>query len=711
MQRFILSIAISLACGLAQAKAAAPVKQAELHPQPEQAQAATWVSRFLSRFHYRATPLDDKMSAEIFKRYLDALDGGKWFFTAADIASFKRFETTLDDAIVDQDLEPAFAIFKLYQQRVTERTAYVRGLLKVEPDFTVDESFAFERKDVPWAVDAKSLDDLWRKRMENDALRLKLAGKDWAFISTTLDKRYKDFLTSIGDINSEDVAQTFLNSYTLAIDPHSNYFGPRASENFNMNMRLSLEGIGALLQRDGDYAVIRELVPGGPAEKGGKLLVGDRVISVTQGDNGVRTDVIGWRIDDVVDQIRGKKGTTVKLEVLSQTSGEGGKSHFVSIVRDQVKLDEQAAKKRTIEVGEVGSKHKIGVIDLPTFYADFAARSAGDPNYRSTTRDVKRLITELKAEKVEGIVIDLRNNGGGALDEATELAGLFIDQGPVVQVKNSQGSVELGEDPNPGVFYSGPLMVMVNRGSASASEIFAGAIQDYGRGLILGETTFGKGTVQNLIDLDRYANLGPNKMGELKMTMAQFFRVTGNSTQNKGVVPDIAFPTTVNGDDFGESNFDNALPYSTIAPAKFLRVSDLSKTIAPLDAKHKTRMAVDREFQFITEDLAEYQKNRDQKEISLNLAKRKSERDVQEKKIAMRAAEREKMGKENAVADAKKELDDGLDANERALTDAAKDKKKDLPPDPYLLEAARVMADFAVMKAPLVRVAQRTEKK
>lgn len=667
----------------------------------DQAQAALWVQRFLSRLHYKPVALDDAMSREIYKRYLDSLDGERWFLLKSDVDEFQRYETTLDDAIFDQDLRAPFKLFERYQQRVHERTQYASKLIAGDFDFTVDERFEYEREDAPWASTSSELDELWRKRVKNDVLRLQLAGKPMDKIRETLTKRYRDLKVRIDDLDGEDVFQIFLNAYSTAIDPHTNYLSPRASENFQMQMRLSLEGIGALLRRDGDYTVIQSLVPGGPAHKGGELKVGDRILAITQGEKGGSpVDVIGWRTDDVVDLIRGKRNTWVRLDVLPAESGEDGKSHVVSILRDEVKLEEQAAQKRIINVQEDGLERKIGVIELPTFYLDFAGRARGDADYRSSTRDVRRLLTELKAEKVDGVVIDLRDNGGGSLSEATELTGLFIDEGPVVQVRNSQGRVEVESDPNPGVVYDGPLLVMVNRASASASEIFAGAIQDYGRGLIVGDRTFGKGTVQNLVDLDHIASSESPKLGQLKMTIAQFFRVSGGSTQHKGVVPDIQVKAQVfEGDDFGESSYDNALPYTAIAPADYTARNTLADWVPVLTRRFEARASKDAEYGFLLEDLEQYRKVRDQKTVSLLLTERKAERAEQEQRLAARKKLREELGKK-----AKEDrLDDGLDSAERA-PDSEEGTELD-EPDVLLVEAAHILGDLVSLNDPKLRTA------
>ncbi|TDR48926.1 carboxyl-terminal processing protease [Tahibacter aquaticus] len=705
MRKTLIVLAL-LASGLALAK---PSGQSGplLKPVEDQAEAAIWASRFLTRFHYKAVPLDDAMSAKMFDAYFDSLDGEKLFFLKSDVDKFSVARDQLDDAIFNKDLSMPFAVFNLYLQRVAERTSYSRELLKKPFDLNAQESYAYDREKAQWAGSTAELDDLWRKRVKNDVLRLKLAGKKDDEIRKTLDKRYIGFGDRVAQINSEDVFQTFMNAYATSIEPHTNYLGPRASENFDISMKLSLEGIGAVLQREEEYTAIREIVPGGPAALSGKLKVGDRILGVGQGDNGAIADVIGWRLDDVVEQIRGQKDTVVRLEVLPADGGPDAKHQMLSLVRKKVSIEEQAAKKQIIEVKEGSATRRVGVIQLPTFYLDFDARRRGDKDYKSATRDTAKLLAELKAEKVDGVVIDLRNNGGGSLSEATELTGLFIDKGPVVQVRSAQGRVETEDDRQSGMTWDGPLAVMVNRGSASASEIFAAAIQDYGRGLIIGEPTFGKGTVQMLVDLDNAAQNEKPKFGELKMTSAQFFRINGGTTQLRGVVPDIAFPDGGEAKEFGESSYPNALPWSSITPASYEAVADLKPILPTLATRHEARVTKSKEWQYYAEDQAEIKRLRAEKTVSLNEAERRKERDEQEVRKKTRDAERaaldeaSKSGVTVASANDDSETDvqapssdDGLQADERSIKSqverekAAKERK-----DVALDEAARILAD------------------
>ena len=648
-----------------------------------------------SRYAYRPRPLDDALSQEVFKRYFEALDGGKQFFTAADVARFAPYKTKMDDAIRSGDLAPAYEIFAVYKQRGGQRGAYARALLKQDFDFTGSQRWEYDREDAPWAADGKELDAIWKKSVMNDWLRLKLAGKKPDDIRKTLDKRYANLQRSINELKTEDVFQTFLNAYTGAIDPHTDYFTPRTAENFNQSMSLSLEGIGAVLQRQDDLVAVREIVPGGPADLSGKLKVGDRIVAVGQGKSGPMTDVIGWRIDDVVAQIRGKKDTQVRIEYIPVEAGIDGKHAQVTITRQKVKLEEQAAKAETITLPASAGEpaRRIGVIKLPAFYQDFEGRRRNPNDFNSATRDIAKLLAQFKAQGVDGVVMDLRNNGGGSLDEAVELTGLFIDKGPVVQVRESGGRVTVNSDRKTGVAWDGPLAVLINRASASASEIFAGAIQDYGRGLVIGETSFGKGTVQNMVDLDRWpANEAP-RFGSVKLTIAQFFRVAGGSTQHKGVVPDIAFPVSVDASEYGESTYDNALPWTRIAAVPHLQYGNFAPLLPRLQALHAARSAKDKEFQWWSEDVAQFRAEAAKKYVSLNEAERRAERDRQETQRKQRQAERKALGL--ALDPLAEDLaDDGLGASERDIVkDAQREKLADKRPDPLLRESAAILGD------------------
>lgn len=663
-----------------------------LEPNAQQTEAARWMSQLVSnsRFHYSPRKLDDALSEQVFDRYLESLDGDKLFLRAEDVAAFEAYRLQMDEAILSGRLAPAFEIFKVYRQRVEERTAAIRAALKQDFDFSVDESYSFDRKEAAWAQSVGELDELWRLRVKNDVLRLVLAGRELDKIRDTLDKRYKNFGERVRQIDAEDVFQTFMNAYAGAIEPHTSYMNPRTSENFNISMRLSLEGIGAVLSRnDEEFTVVRSVVPGGPAALSGQIKPGDRIVAVGQGESGPMVDVVGWRLDDVVDLIRGPKDSIVRLDVLPAEAGIDGEHVLLSLSRQKVKLEEQAAKRQIIEMGEGEDARRVGVISLPAFYQDFEGRRRDEPDYRSATRDVARLLEELKAEGVEGVVIDLRNNGGGSLNEAVELTGLFIDTGPVVQVKDAGRRVSIETDRKPGVAWEGPMAVLINRASASASEIFAGAIQDYGRGLIMGEPTFGKGTVQNLVDLDAFSRENPG-LGHLKITVAQFFRIAGGSTQHKGVEPDIAFPVTWDATEYGESVYDNALPWAAIAPARFESYGDFSDLLPILRTKHEARIAEDQEFQWWIEDVKEYRDLRERKTISLNEATRRAERERNEARRTARDAQRKALGQE-VDEDPVASLDDGLQADERPIE--ADEDSEDAKPDALVRETAHLLID------------------
>ena len=687
-----LPLVLALSSGGAPGATSVP-DAAGFEPNAEQAAAARLVYGILSdsQYVYRAKPLDDKLSAEIHRRYLEALDSQKLFFTKADIARFDAYRLRHDDAIKGQRLDPAFEIFATYVQRVDERVAHARRLLAKPFDFSTDEQWAYSREDVAWAADSAALDDAWRKYVKNDALRLRLAGRDHAEIRTTLDKRYSGLRDRVHELRGDDVFETFMNAYASSIDPHTTYMSPRTAENFNMQMRLSLEGIGAVLQRQEEFVVIRTIVPGGPAGTAGELQPGDRVVAVGQGESGPMVDVVGWRVDDVVELIRGRKGTKVRLDVLPADAGVDAKPRQIAIVRDTVKLEQQAAQKRIIDVGD----RRIGVVELPTFYLDFEARRRGDPEARSATADVARLLRELRAAKVDGVVVDLRDNGGGSLLEAVELTGLFIDTGPVVQVRETGGRVVVNGDDQGGVAWDGPLAVLVNRSSASATEIFAAAIQDYGRGLIVGEPTFGKGTVQNLIPLNQWPTPTAQQYGQVKLTIAQFFRVDGATTQHAGVVPEIQFPVTVDATEFGESTFDNALPATHIQVAAHPNLGNFAPLVPALKARHERRIATDKEFGWWAQDVAQFRTEREKKVVSLNEAVRRAERDRDLAKRKERAAERKALG---LVDPGLRPDDDGLQANERNVAEqVAQEEAAKKRPDPLLRETAAILSDAISM--------------
>lgn len=604
--------------------------QPQIKPLAKHSLSTIMITKFVDQLHYSQIELNDERSSKIFDEYLKTLDPNRNIFTRSDIEQFEKYRTSLDDALRMGDLTPAFTMFQKFNERRVQRADYALKRLEQKFDFSIDETYVFDREDAAWPKDEKALDEIWRKRVKNDYLTLLLANKEEKELKETLRKRYTRFKTRAHQLKSEDVYETFINSYLQNLEPHTAYFSPRTSENFNINMSLSLEGIGAVLQTIDEHTVVKRVIKGGPAELSHQLHAGDKIIGVGQGADKVE-DVIGWRLDDVVEKIRGPKDSIVQLHILPEDSGPGGADKTITIVRNKIKLEEQQVKKSIIEVPDGSKTRKIGVIEVPTFYMDFAAASRGDKDFSSTTRDTKKIIDELRAENVEGIVVDLRRNGGGSLVEAVSFTGLFIETGPVVQIRNTSGEIQLDEDEDESIAYSGPLAVLVDRNSASASEIFAGAIKDYGRGIIVGEPTFGKGTVQSVIDLNRYTKANQYTLGRLKITMAQFFRINGDSTQHRGVVPDIIFPTAIQSDDQGERSLENALPWARISAAQFKPSLHKPVNLEDIKKRHLNRIKNDSGFNFLHAQSLIRQESMKDKELSLLKEKRKSEREQRKK--------------------------------------------------------------------------------
>ena len=632
--RWITGIAVcASAVGLAALLGAAmtpptavPAAAAALAPTEQENYVARRVADIVAREHYRRAPLDDHLSSLILDRYLDAIDGGRSYFYASDIAEFERYRYVLDDAIKAGDVEPAFVIFRRYQQRSRERMAYAIELLNKKPDFDVDESFNFDREKEPWPANTAEMNELWRKRVKNDALSLVTAGKQWSDAAEVLRKRYEHVAKRMDQSKPEDVFEAFMNAFVLSLDPHSNYFSARNSEEYNIQMSLSYEGIGASLQLTDDYVTVINVLAGGPAAVSGKLADNDRITAVGEGKTGELVDVIGWRLDDVVQKIRGPGGTIVRLQLLPAGAAPGSPQKVVEFTRNRVSLEAQASQKAMRVVQRNGRDVKVGIITVPSFYQDYDASRAGVKDYRSTTRDVQRLIGELRKDGADVIIMDLRANGGGYLPEAVSLTGLFIDRGPVVQLRDTTGRIEVDDDPEPAVFYGGPMIVLVDRFSASASEIFAGAIQDYGRALIVGQQTYGKGTVQNAHPLN-YTIFGRKpELGQLNVTIGKYYRITGESTQDRGVTPDIALPSLIDTTEVGESTRDRALPWDHIEPATFKVEGDLKSVTASLEKLHQDRTANSADFRYLHDDIAALDAMRSQKTLSLNLKTREAER-------------------------------------------------------------------------------------
>ncbi|WP_281557116.1 carboxy terminal-processing peptidase [Thalassomonas sp. RHCl1] len=619
-----------------------------LAPESQHATATKRITAQFTRAHYKPVEINDNLSEQIFDRYIKQLDYARNVFIASDIAAFEKNRHDFDTMITRGQLDVAYDIYNLNMQRRLERYEYALTQLEKPFDFTKDEVYSFDREEAPWPVSEAELNELWRLKVKYDALNLTLAGKEWPKIQEILSKRYKYAIKRLKQSESEDVFQIVMNSFARVVEPHTSYLSPRNAERFQMEMNLSLEGIGAVLRAEEDYTVIQSVVSGGPADKSNELKPKDRIVGVSQ-DNKEFVDVIGWRLDDVVELIKGPKGSKVRLQVLPGESDDDASTKIVSIIRDTIKLEDRAAKSEVYyeKAGDVNSK-KLGVITIPSFY-------------NNLSRDVKKELDSLKAQQVEGIIVDLRGNGGGSLTEATLLTGLFIDKGPVVQVRDGANRVSVNSDKDGYSYYDGPLTVMVDRYSASASEIFSAAIQDYSRGVIVGEHTFGKGTVQQHRGLGRVYDLYDKPFGSIQFTIAKFYRINGGSTQHRGVLPDIEYPSAVDPEDWGESREENALPWDQIAQAKYTKLNDLSSDLAYLNSLHKERIKSNKEFNYLLDDILVYQAEKDDKTISLNLAKRKAKREERKVKQLARTNERlvaMKMEKVKSLDDLPDELDE-----------------------------------------------------
>jgi carboxyl-terminal processing protease len=629
----------------------------QLKQQEQHAKVAKRVSDLFSRSHYKFIPLDDALSQKVFERYIQQLDYNKLIFTQKDIDALKVYQNSFDDSLKLGQLSPAYYIYQLNLTRRYERYRYALSLLDTEMNFDKHEEFQFDRSDADWAADNNQLNELWRKKVKSDVLGLKLNGKTWPEIKEQLGKRYNIATKHLVQTESEDVFQTFMNAYSHSIEPHTSYLSARNAERFNMDMNLSLEGIGASLQLEDDYTVVKSLVPGGPAERSKQIFKEDKIIGVGQEGEEI-IDVIGWRLDDVVDLIKGPKGTKVKLQILSGKTGD--KNYLIELVREKIHLEDREAKSNV----KIIDGKKIGIITIPSFYMKLS-------------EDVERKLKVLKAQDVEGIVIDLRNNGGGALTEATLLTGLFISSGPVVQVRDSRNQILVHEDENKAISYKGPLTILINRNSASASEIFAAALQDYGRAIIIGEQSFGKGTVQQHRRLARFYDSDAERIGSVQYTIAKFYRINGGSTQHKGVIPDIVFPSAVDHLDTGESLEKNALPWDNIRSADYKPVGNLQRVVDKLKIKYKNRIKKEQEFTYLLDDIEEYRKEKELISISLNEKERIKSRQENEQRTLKRANERLKRA--------------GL-----PLVDSIDDLPEDFEPvDAFLTEAAAITHDYA----------------
>ena len=641
-----------------------------LTPKEEHPSEAYVITNLLKRIHYRKIPLSDSISSVVYDNYFQSLDPNKAYFFASDVARFEKLRYELDNEFPVGELQFAFDVFEIYRERALTQIDHVFELLETEFDFSKDETYVFDREDANWPQTQQQKNEIWRKIIKNQALSYKLAGREWDDISESLKKRYQRIQKAIYQYNSEDVFQSYMNAYTNSYDPHTDYFSPPDAENFQIDMSLSLEGIGARLMQNLDYTQVADIIPGGPAYKSKSLQKDDRIIGVAQGDDGEFLDVIGWRLDDVVAKIRGPKGSVVRLQILKESEGVNALPDTLRLVREKINLESQAAKSEMIPITEGNTTYNLGVITVPSFYLNFDELRQGKEDYKSTTRDVKKLITELEEQGMDGLMIDLRFNGGGSLQEAIEMSGLFIPEGPMVQVRNYDQSVDKMNDEDGGdVFYDGPLAVLVNRGSASASEIFSGAIQDYRRGVIIGERTFGKGTVQNVIDLSRYIRNPEMNLGQIKMTLAKFYRATGSSNQRVGISPDVQFPSLYSAEDFGEASRENALPWDEIASASFTPTNNISEELLDhLNAIYRQDLNTDDDLQKLVRDIEKASENRNRKSVSLNLETRKSDQN-----------------RDNEEDDLATSLDDS------EVSEAQKLEEK-LKKDPYLKEGLKLLA-------------------
>lgn len=657
----------------------------DLLPERQHPVVSKVVARLFSYHHYRQMAIDDSVSSHLLDYYIEALDPNRSFFLSSDIASFKKYRYQFDEAVTSGQLLPAYDIYNTFIKRVDERIAYVLNPANQKFDFTLDESYEPARDKAPWPKTVVELNEIWRKRLKNEALGLKLAGKNDEGVVSTITNRWTNFQKRVKQNTSEDVFQIFMNGFSETFDPHTNYMSPIASENFGIQMSLSLQGIGAQLVTEGEHTMVYRIIPGGPADRSRELWANDKIVGVGQGVDGKMVDVVGMRLDDVVQMIRGEKGTTVRLEIIPAEATAGSPPKKLTLVRDKIVLTDREAKSDTLEITHDGHTYRIGVVSLPTFYSDMAAQARDDKNYKSTTRDVRQKIEELKKAGIDGLIIDLRYNSGGALQEAVELTGLFIDNGPVVQVRNSDGSVKVLKDHDNDVAYDGPLAVLVNRRSASASEIFAAAIQDYDRGLVLGDQTFGKGTVQQLISLDRYIPTAEAKLGQIKLTTAKFYRIAGGTTQHKGVLPDIQFPPDPGDSEIGESAERNALPWDQIQPTGFTRWNLVSQFLPQLRTKSQQRTAKNPEFRFREEDLTRYQRERAKTAISLQESRRLKEREATEE--------------ENLMIENKRRAIRGLPP----LKKGEKAPTIENAPDPLLEESGHIVCDLLLLSKPQYR--------
>lgn len=708
---FVLLVGAAMACHASQSKPIKVPGSNDLQPDTRQEIACKEVAELITKYNYKKVDLNDSLSAVIYNRYIKKIDESHTYLLASDIQDFEKYKTVLDDDVQSGNLNDAFYIFNVFQKRYLDRIRFSLAHIDDNFDYNKNEDFVYDREDLPWMASQAEMDENWVKRVKYDLLNLKVANPDMAKNKDILRKRYQDLLSQSNKLSNQEVFQTFMDAFTEAIDPHTSYFNPFNAAQFNMEMSRSLEGIGATLSTQNEYVTIKSIVPGGPADKSKQLGADDRIVAVAQGTDGEFQNIVGWRIDNAIALIRGKKGTVVRLQVLPGGAAAGAKPKIVEMVRERIVIKDELAKKEIRTYNNNGKIEKIGIINIPAFYVDNALPPS-DPNFHSTTHDVRLILDSLKAEKVDGIVLDLREDGGGALPEAISLTGLFIKNGPVVQVKETDGKVEVESDRDPAIAYSGPLAVLTDRFSASASEIFAGALQDYGRAVIIGSQTYGKGSVQTEIMLDQYINPSlaemvakvagkdssknasstESKFGQLNLTIAKFYRITGNSTQRHGVTPDITFPSLIPTDKYGEDTEPSAMPFDQIAKSDYSKYGDLNLVIPQLRKLHETRMSSSKNYQYILQDIADFKKHDAERSITLNESQLKKLRDDEEAKTFARDNERR-------VALGLKPLAKGQ----------SKPKNEDL--DFLKIEAGQIMVDYINIDPKITQVESPAMKK
>jgi carboxyl-terminal processing protease len=701
---FVLVLGAAMACHASPSKPIKVPGSNDLQPDTRQEIVVKEVAELISKYNYKKVDLNDSLSVVIYNSYIKKIDENRSYLLASDIADFDKYKTGIDEDLKAGNLNNVFYIFNVFQKRYLDRIRFSIAHIDDNFDYTKDDNFVYDREDLPWITTQAEMDDNWIKRVKYDLLNLKVASPDMAKNKETLRKRYQDLLSQSNQLSNQEVFQTFMDAFTNAVDPHTNYFNPFNAAQFNMEMSRSLEGIGATLATENEYVTIKSIVPGGPADKSKQLSADDRIVGVAQGADGEFQNIVGWRIDNAIALIRGKKGTTVKLQVLAGGAAAGSKPKVVEMVREKIVIKDELAKKEIRTYNSNGKTEKIGIIDIPAFYVDNSLQPS-DPNYHSTTYDVKRILDTLRNEHVDGIVLDLREDGGGSLSEAISLTGLFIKDGPVVQVKDTRNQVEVDSDDDPSISYSGPLAVLVDRFSASASEIFTGALQDYGRAVVLGTQTYGKGSVQTEIELDKVispslaemvskvtgtdssknASGSESKFGQLNLTIAKFYRITGNSTQRHGVTPDIEFPSVIPLDKYGEDTEPSAMPFDVIAKSDYTKYGDLSLVIPQLRKMHNQRMATSKSYQYLMDDIADFKKHDAERSVTLNEAQLKKQRDDDEAK----SFERDNLRR---VALGLKPLAKG----------ETKPKNEDL--DFLKIEAGQIMVDYIGMNTKVTQV-------